>query len=96
MKFDNDFLEEKRYLEAKKHVKELKGFYVHLAVYCINTPIIIAVNLLFSPHYHWFWFSVLGWGLAILLHWLLVASKNIFGKEWEKKKIDDLMNKRDS
>ena len=89
----NDFIEEKEYLRAKKKVKDIKGFYAHLVVYLLNTPIIIAVNLIFSPSFHWFWFSVLGWGVAIGIHGLLVFSDRFFGKEWEEKKIKELIDK---
>ena len=86
------FFEEKEYLKAKKKVKEIKAFYIHLAVFLINTPIIIAVNLIFSPSFHWFWFSVLGWGLGLGIHGLVVFSDKFFGKDWEEKKIKELMN----
>tara|TARA_B110000211_G_scaffold181902_1_gene205873 strand:+ start:436 stop:567 length:132 start_codon:yes stop_codon:yes gene_type:complete len=40
MKSDN-YLEEQKYIRAKKRVQELKGYYWHLAVY-------IAINLFLS------------------------------------------------
>lgn len=58
---ESNFEREHRYLKAQKRVKEIKGFYTHLAVYCFVTPVIIFVNLKFVPQFHWFWFSVLGW-----------------------------------
>lgn len=63
-------------------------------VYLITIPIIIYVNLVFDPGFHWFWFSVLGWGVGILFHWLGVFGFNKLGlgKEWEERKIRDYMN----
>ncbi|NVJ88873.1 MAG: 2TM domain-containing protein [Flavobacteriaceae bacterium] len=91
---ESEFLEEQRYLKAKKRVKDIKGFYVHLFVYLITIPIIIYVNLVFVPGFHWFWFSVLGWGVGILFHWLGVFGFNKLGlgKEWEELKISGYMN----
>lgn len=91
---ENNYTEEKRYLRAKKKVKELKGFYIHLALYILNTPLIIVVNLMFSPQFHWFWFSVLGWGIAIGIHAFVVFSDRLLGKDWEERKIKELMDKK--
>lgn len=90
---EGNFTEEKRYLKAKKKVKDIKGFYIHLALFVLNTPLIIAVNLLTSPWFHWFWFSTLGWGVAIGIHGFVVFGDNLFGKDWEERKIQELMNK---
>ncbi len=90
---ENKYIEEQRYLKAKKRVKEIKGFYVHLAVFLLNTPLIITVNLLVSPYFHWFWFSVLGWGAAIGIHAFVTFNGALFGKDWEERKIKELMNK---
>lgn len=91
---ENKYIEEQRYLKAKKKVKEIKGFYVHLTLYLLNTPLIITVNLLTSPQFHWFWFSVLGWGIAIGIHAFLTFGDNLLGKDWEEEKIKELMNKK--
>ncbi len=49
---------------------------------------------MFVPGFHYFWFSVMGWGMAIFFHWLGVfgTEKFGFGKDWEKKKIEEFMN----
>ncbi|WP_075341396.1 2TM domain-containing protein [Tenacibaculum agarivorans] len=91
---ENNYIEEQRYLKAKKKVKEIKGFYIHLALYILNTPIIVATNLIFVPQFHWFWFSVLGWGVAIGIHAFVTFSDRLFGKDWEERKIQELMSKK--
>ena len=89
-----DFTQEQRYLKAQKRVKDIKGFYTHLTVYCIIIPVIIFMNLKFEPHFHWFWFSVIGWGSGLFIHWLTVFGLRLLGigKNWEKKKIKEFMN----
>lgn len=91
---EEKYIEEQRYLKAKKRVKDIKGFYIHLTIEVFSLAIIVAVNLIFSPGYHWFWFAAPGMILGTVLHWFLVfgASKIGFGKDWEAKKIQELID----
>ena len=91
-----NYKEEQKYFKAKKRVNDIKGFYVHLIIYLITIPIIITVNLMFVPSFHWFWFSVLGWGMGLFFHWLGVFGfqKLGLGKDWEEKKIKEFMNEK--
>jgi hypothetical protein len=90
------FNEDQKYLQAKKRVKKIKGFYTHLTIYCFVIPIIIFANLKFEPHFHWFWFSLLGWGTGVIVHWLSVFGFNLlgFGKNWEDRKIKKIMEEQ--
>lgn len=87
--------DQKLYNKAKKRVKDIKGFYTHLAVYCVIIPTIIFVNLNFEPHFHWFWFSTIGWGIGLFIHWFTVFGLNLIGvgQDWEENKIKELMKK---
>ena len=89
------FNNQERYQRAQKRVKDIKGFYSHLTVYCFVIPFIIFINLKFSPQFHWFWFSTLGWGLGLFFHWVKVFGLNALGlgKNWEERKIKEFMNK---
>ena len=88
-----NFIEEQRYLKAKKRVKDVKGFYIHLVIEIFSLITIVAVNLIFSPGFHWFWFAAPGIVFVIILHWFLVFGppKIGFGKNWEDKKIQELI-----
>mgnify|MGYP000533360143 CR=1 FL=1 len=92
---ESKYIEEKKYLDAKKRIKQIKAFYVHVVVNIVSLAIIIAVNLIFSPHYHWFWFAVIGIGLATFFHWLGVFGANVIGlgKDWEERKIKEYIEK---
>jgi len=94
---EDQYRKEKSYLKAQKRVKDIKGFYIHLLVTVLSLPIIISVNLMFSPGFHWFWFAVIGMLLGILIHWLVVFGIKIigFGKDWEENKIKELMEHED-
>ena len=93
-----NYKEEQKYFKAKKRVNDIKGFYVHLFIYLITIPIIITVNLMFVPSFHWFWFSALGWGAGLLIHWFTVFGLNLLGigKNWEENKIKEFMKDNNS
>lgn len=91
---ETNYIEEERYYRAQKRVEKIKKFYQHLTVYLLCTPIIIVVNLMTSPGFLYFWFSLLGWGMAIVLHGLEVFNfAPFFNKEWESGKVKELMEK---
>lgn len=86
-----------QYAEAKKRVKQIKGFYIHLLVY-VAVNIFIFVNnanelpagesllqwkTLATPFF---------WGIGLLAHASSVFLPNfLLGKEWEQRKIKELM-----
>ena len=55
-------------------------------------PFLIFINLRFSPNFHWFWFSVVGWGFGLIMHAFQTFGT---GSNWEERKIQELMNKDD-
>ena len=91
---ENNFNKEQSYLRAQKKVDDMKGFYTHLSVYCLIIPFIIFVNLKFVPQFHWFWFSLIGWGFGLFCHWLNVFGFSLlgFGDKWQERKIKEYMN----
>ena len=78
------------YDRAAKRVKELKGFYGNLISYCLVIPVLIFINLKTVPQYHWFWWPMLGWGIGVASHAFQTFG---IGKNWEDKKIRELMEK---
>ncbi len=78
------------YYKAKKRVEELKGFYGNLISYCIVIPILIFVNLTYTPEFQWFWFSMAGWGFGIIMHAFKVFG---YSKNWEERKIASILEK---
>ena len=90
-----DDLENSKYVRAVKRVEKLKEFYQNIASYCIVIPFLIFINLRFSPGFYWFWFPMFGWGIGLTFHFLEVNNYNVFlGKNWEEKKIEELMKKQ--
>lgn len=85
---------EKRNVErAKKKVKEIKSFYLNLACYCTVIPVLIFINLTFTPEYYWFLFSMGGWGLGLFFHAMSAFNFNpFFNGDWEERKLREFMD----
>ena len=83
-----------KYQKAKERVQALKGFYIHLTVYVLVNVLLCTINLLASPGRLWFYWPLLGWGIAVALHALRVfGADRGLGAEWEEKKIAEMMEK---
>ncbi|MEL1243185.1 2TM domain-containing protein [Flavobacterium sp. DGU11] len=84
---------ENRELErTRKRVKEIRGFYINLSLYCIIIPILIAINLIFTPDFYWFFFSMAGWGTGLLFHAMAAFNFVPFlNRDWEERKLQQFM-----
>jgi hypothetical protein len=90
METTTDYSEDTAYYKAKKRVEELKGFYGNLLSYCVIIPMLIFINLRFTPDFQWFWFSMGGWGIGLSMHAFKVFG---YSSRWEDKKIQEIMNR---
>ncbi len=88
-----NYNENNAYYKAKKRVEELKGFYGNLISYCCVIPFLIFINLKFSPHFQWFWFSAVGWGFGLIMHALKVYG---YSSNWEERKIQEILQKEEN
>jgi len=103
-----DFTKEQNYIKAKKRVKAMKGFYIHLIVYVLVNIFlsgIIIFGLMKSGDTLDEAFSNFGvystwifWGIGMFFHWLGVFGfKSLgFGTDWEERKIKEMMEKEDA
>ena len=84
---------DEQYYQAKKQVKKIKAFYMSLFMYCLFIPFIVFIWYNYSSGYQWFWFPILGWGYGLFFQGAEAFNKfPIFGKNWEKQKIQELMD----
>jgi len=90
---------DEKYMRAKKRVKDIKDFYIHLIIFLIVVAILTIINVAnFAINSEevtlWFLFPLGFWGFAVLMHSLKTF---IFGHEsnWEKRKIKEVMDKMD-
>ena len=94
---ENQIQKDERYFAAQKRVKSIKGFYIHFTVY-VFVNIVLSIQIyLNTQNDFWRWVSfspALFWGIGILAHGTSVFGSNLlFGKNWEDRKIQELMEK---
>jgi 2TM domain-containing protein len=83
-----------RYERARRRVRELRAFYVHLTVFVAVNILLHVINFVTAPRRYWAFWPLLGWGIGLLAHavgtyrWMPFA-----GKEWEERKIRELLDK---
>jgi hypothetical protein len=96
--------ESEKYKKVKKRIDEIKKFYKHFSVYLIINLFFIGRRIYKDidrgngvidaltdlDNYNFFFW----WGVALILHGILVfGAPKIFSKDWEDRKIKELMNK---
>lgn len=93
-------IEEKELLElAKKRVKKIKDFYIHLFIYAIGVAVFIlktyfGVPFNFLPVRYINWFVMSIWTFFLVVQALeLFFNEVVFGKKWEQKKIQNFIEK---
>jgi len=88
-----------KYLEAKKRVKKLKGFYSHLTIYILVNLFIVFINIQdLKPGESYFQYknfiTLFFWGIGLVAHGMSVfVPQFVLGRNWEERKIRELMNK---
>lgn len=84
-----------RYLQAKKRVKQIKGFYIHAAIFVAVNLLLIFLKVTKQEDISLKDFYGIGfWGLGLFVHGLSVYLPNfILGSGWEERKIRELMEK---
>lgn len=74
---------------AFAHVRNLKGFYLHLLRYVIIVLGLLALNLIISPQRLWALYVMAGWGMGLLLHAARVFRPwRFLGPQWEKRQVE--------
>jgi hypothetical protein len=90
-------LEKIKYQEAQKRVQKMKGFYTHLIVFILVNIFVIIKK---TQHVdegetilHAFKLTFF-WGIGLTFHGLKTFdSVPFFGKNWEEKKVKEIMDK---
>jgi hypothetical protein len=103
---DEENIEGIKYLRAKKRVEKIKGFYVHLIIYLIINTFLSGIIIFgimqeegdslgeviqnFGVYSTWVF-----WGIGIFFHWLGVFGFNVVGKNWEERKLKEILEKEE-
>lgn len=97
-------IESEQYLQAKKQVKDIKGFYTHLLIYIVVNLTVSTVNMLWNhditdrktffaalTHFSTY-MNWIFWGIGLLIHGLNVFwLRSSFFKAWEARKVQEYM-----
>jgi 2TM domain len=82
------------YRRARRRVREIRGFYVHVAVFVTVNFLLHLINFVATPKVYWAFWPLVGWGIGLLAHGLAAYRWMPFlGKDWEERKIRELMDK---
>lgn len=84
-----------RYQQAKKRVKQIKGFYIHALVYVLVNAFFMIMRFQKHGNIDYDNWGLGLWAVGLTAHGLSVFLPNfILGKNWEEKKIRELMDKQ--
>ncbi|HEX8270184.1 MAG TPA: 2TM domain-containing protein [Flavobacterium sp.] len=92
-------IEQQKFDRATRRVKSIAGFYRHFMIYLLVNLLMLAVKYIqLDANEEFFTFSNFStaffWGIGVVFHALGVFSNNVFfGKNWEERKIRELMEK---
>lgn len=85
-------LDQLKYKRAKEQVECIKSFYTHAIIYVIVMSALVYLNYR-TTSFLWVVFPAVGWGIGLLSHGFRAFGHNlIFGKNWEERKIKELMD----
>ena len=86
-----------KYIEAKRRVAKVRGFYASLSSYILVNIILIIVNLITDPKNLWFYWVTFIWGVFLIFQAITAFSpSSMFGEDWEKRKIKHYMDKEET
>ncbi|MEM9679268.1 MAG: histidine kinase, partial [Bacteroidota bacterium] len=85
------------YVRARNRVEDLKAFYYSLLSYAFVIPFLYFIWYKFTPFtIQWFWFPMIGWGIGLIFQaYGVFVDNGVFGRNWEKRKIEEYMKQED-
>jgi hypothetical protein len=89
--------EEAAYQQARERAEAIQGLYIHLLVYLVINACLFAINWFTTGGDGGWWFvwPLLGWGIGLLIHVLVVVAP-VFSSDWVDRKADRIMSNRRS
>jgi len=86
------------YNRAKARAEAKIGFLIHLGVYIGVNAMLVIINLLTSSEHLWFVWPLVGWGVGVFIHGLVVvsASSKVKARMIEKEMRREVESKSES
>jgi hypothetical protein len=86
--------------EARRKVQGMRAFYIHALVYAVVITMLIVINLLSGDGWKgnwWVQWPAMTWGAVLILHGIFAhGGADLFGADWEERKVDELVNRKRS
>jgi len=83
-----------KYQSAKEKIRAVKIFYIDLLVFVLVNLFLFLLNTTFTPEKLWFIWPLMGYGIGIIAHAILVFGfRRPYGLGWKEKKIKEIMEK---
>jgi hypothetical protein len=82
------------YEAARAEVKKIKAFYTSLATYILINLFLLGVDLIPDRSWDWSYWVLFGWGIGLGFQAIdLFITRNSAFKNWEDKKIEEIMKR---
>lgn len=83
-----------KYQRAKEKVRAVKLFYIDLLIFVLVNLFLFLLNTTFTSEKLWFIWPLMGYGVGIIAHAILVFGfSRPFKLSWKEKKIKEIMEK---
>ncbi len=91
---DRKYEEHPLYPEARRHARDLRGFYGHALSYALVIGGLLLLNYFASPGRWWVQWAAFGWGIGLAAHGAsILARGSAFGRDWEERKIREYLDR---
>jgi hypothetical protein len=84
--------------EARRQARGLRAFYMHALVYLAVMAMLVAINISSGDAWRgnwWVQWPAMTWGMLLVLHGIFAnGAISIFGRDWEDRKVEELMRQR--
>ena len=81
---------------ARKRVKELRDFYVHLAIYLVVNAGLLVLDLLQGDGLQWAYWVIIGWGIGIAAHGVnVLVFESRSASRWEARKLAEFTDQEE-
>ncbi|GAB5474291.1 MAG: 2TM domain-containing protein [Maribacter sp.] len=86
-------IEDEKYIRAKNKIACMRKFYSSLTKYLFVIALLGGINYYLNEWSNaWFLWAAFGWGIGLVFQAIKAFDLNpFFGKDWEKRKIQEFM-----
>lgn len=80
--------------QARRAAKQKVGFYKHAGIWAVVSVAIIVMDVFTGPGW-WFFWPVLGWGIAVAFHAGSIFFGDGFQQKLEDREVERMMRRRE-